>query len=581
MNPRKADWPQADFVIGNPPFIGNKRMRLALGDGYVEALRKTWSEVPETVDFVMYWWHRSAQLAVAGDILRFGLITTNSITQSFNRQVVSTATQKGLILGFAIPDHPWVDGEDGADVRVAMTVGSTRTEHGTLLTVSEEEATGDEAGRLKFHSATGLIHPDLKTGTNVSSAATLRANENLSFMGVTLVGQGFVVDPSDPLVASEPSALRKYLVGNELNRKPRNRFVIDFFGLSDQEAKARFPGCYQRLLNRVKPERDTSSRPMYRNQWWLFGEKRPKMRQALKDLDRYIVICRTAKHRVFTFVGADTLVESTIIAIALNDAFHLGVLSSRPHVIWSLRIGTQLGVGNDPRYNNSVCFETFPFPSGTHAQRSRIGEIADRLDNHRKRQLASYPELILTDVYNVVDKLRSGEPLSPEERDVHDKALASVLLDIHDELDAAVFDAYGWGSSCSDDEILERLLILNAAQASEETQGIVRWLRPETQNPAGHRAATQTTLIEEADEPADTSPAKRAKLPWPKTLPERAQAVRSALSSQKAPLTADQLAKLFLRANVDKVEELLDTLASLGQARELPDGRFVAIGAPR
>jgi hypothetical protein len=117
-NPRKAAWPKADIVVGNPPFIGNKRMRSALGDGYVEALRKAWREIPETVDFVMFWWHMAAEATSTWLLSRFGFITTNSITQSFNREVIQTTTANGLSLAFAIPDHPWVDSLDGAAVRV-------------------------------------------------------------------------------------------------------------------------------------------------------------------------------------------------------------------------------------------------------------------------------------------------------------------------------------------------------------------------------------------------------------------------------------------------------------------------------
>ncbi len=133
LNPTKAEWPKADFVVGNPPYIGNKRMRLALGDGYVEALRSAWKDVPETVDFVLYWWHQAADLSRAKAIRRFGFITTNSITQTFNRRVIQQALDSGVSLAFAISDHPWVDEKDGAAVRVAMSVGTTDVGTGRLL----------------------------------------------------------------------------------------------------------------------------------------------------------------------------------------------------------------------------------------------------------------------------------------------------------------------------------------------------------------------------------------------------------------------------------------------------------------
>lgn len=573
LNPRKSAWPKADYVVGNPPFIGNKRMRLALGDGYAETLRRTWSDVPETVDFVMYWWHHSAELVSSGKAKRFGLITTNSITQSFNRKVIAAAFDDGLRINFAIPDHPWVDGEDGADVRVAMTVGTSHESDGTLLKVQSESGRDGEAAQVEFSTTTGLIHPDLKVGPNVFAALNLHANELLSFMGVTLVGQGFVVEPGDDLIASEPDALRRYLVGNELNRKPKNRFVIDFFGIEPQDAQTRFPKCYQRLIDRVKPERDASSRLTYRTNWWLFGEKRPAMREALKGLNRYIAICRTAKHFVFQFVDGDVLVESKVVAIALDDAFTLGILSSSVHILWAVAKGSRHGVGNDLTYNNSLCFESFPFPSCSPESVTRIRSLGERLDSHRRRQLLSHPDLTITDVYNVLERLRSGEHLSEKEKAVHEQGLVSILKQIHDELDAAVFAAYGWPTTLTDEEILTRLVALNSERAAEEAQGLVRWLRPDFQNPTGQKAATQGTLIEDTEEP-DEKASKTAKLPWPKTLPERAQAVKAALAAQRTPVTPEQLAKKFIRARVDGVEELLETLASLGQARELADGRF-------
>lgn len=576
LAPRRAEWPDADFVVGNPPFIGNKRMRLALGDGYVEALRRTWASVPETVDFVMYWWQKAAELAAAGKTSRFGFITTNSITQSFNRKVVQSALGQGVSLAFAIPDHPWVDSSDGAAVRVAMTVGSVRESDGTLLRLEDESEGDGDAAAVRFSQARGLIHADLKIGPNVAASGPLQANAGISFMGVTLVGQGFVVEPGDPLLAAESSCLRRYLVGNELNRKPKNRYVIDFYGLSEAEALSRFPASYQRVLNRVKPERDSSARPTYRLNWWLFGEKRPAMRAALLGLPRYIAICRTAKHFVFQFVDGDVIVESKVVAIALDDAFVLAVLSSRAHIAWAIAKGSRHGVGNDLTYNNSLCFETFPFPDCPESTAARIRAIGERLDAHRKGQLSRHPLLTITECYNVLDKLRAGEALSDKERTIHEQGLVSVLRQIHDELDAAVLDAYGWSDAASDEEILARVVALNAEREAEESQEIVRWLRPELQNPAGHRAATQGSLIEGEAEDAAEAAQPKAKSPWPKSLAEQARAVRAALTSHRGPVTSEQLAKMFLRARSDRVEELLDTLASLGQARELPDGRFVA-----
>jgi len=147
VNPCKAEWPQADFVVGNPPFIGKLTIRGSLGDGYVEALRSTWPEVPESADFVMYWWNHAADLARLGKLRRFGLITTNSLRQAYNRRVIAhhLVAKAPLSLVFAIPDHPWVDSADGAAVRIAMTVAQAGIADGRLAeTFAERPTENDE-----------------------------------------------------------------------------------------------------------------------------------------------------------------------------------------------------------------------------------------------------------------------------------------------------------------------------------------------------------------------------------------------------------------------------------------------------
>lgn len=199
VNPHKATWPDADFIVGNPPFVGNKRMRLVLGDGYVDALRAAHDDVPETSDYVMYWWNHAAELVRAGKARRFGLITTNSITQTFNRKVVQKhlGAKDALSIVFAVPDHPWVDSESGAAVRIAMTVGRTSPADGTVLEVSAERESGEDHVDVELAMRRGLIHADLSTGINVLTAAPLRANEAMSYQGPILVGEGFRMARSD------------------------------------------------------------------------------------------------------------------------------------------------------------------------------------------------------------------------------------------------------------------------------------------------------------------------------------------------------------------------------------------------
>lgn len=585
VNPRKAEWPQADFVVGNPPFIGNKRMRQALGDGYVETLRKVHADVPDTSDYVMYWWDLSARLLRDRRILRFGFITTNSIRQPQPRKVLEghMAGGKGMSLVFAIPDHPWTDAESGASVRIAMTVASPDIQEGILsLVVEEVESSSEDEVKVVIESWQGHIKPDLTIGANVAGAKPLKSNVGLSFMGITLVGDGFRLlrDDIDRMGYSAemlPAVIRPYRSGKELTQRAIERWVIDFYGMTEHQALESHPALYQHLTDYVKPARSQNNRPSYRRDWFIFGEPRGRMRNALKGCSRFITTLETSKHRIFTFLDEEVLADHSLFAIALDDAFFLGVLSSRTHVVWSLVAGARLGVGNDPRWRNITCFDPFPFPIGNTEQIARIRELGEMLDAHRKRQQGQHPELTLTNMYNVLEKLRSGEALSKKEREVHERGLVSVLKQIHDDLDAAVFEAYGWSGSLSDAEILTNLVALNAERADEEARGLVRWLRPEFQNPEGRAAAQQSQgkLIDDAAaDPAAAKKAARGKTPWPKTLADQAQAVRAALASRRDPVSSSQLAQTFSRARVDRIEELLEALVSLGQARALPDGRF-------
>jgi hypothetical protein len=567
VNPRRAKWPRADYVVGNPPFLGNKRMRAALGDGYVEALRAAYPYLSSSIDLVMYWWNKAARRVATGKVRRAGLITTNSITQTFNRAVVTRALDgtPPVSLAFAIPNHPWVDSVDGAQVRIAMTVVVPGKESGQVWSVVDESLSEDDAIVPSFHERTGVIHTDLRVGADVTQTQSLRASANLSFMGVTLSGQGFVVSENE-LETVERGAVRPYLVGNELNKIAKRRFVIDFFGLSSAEAMRRFPRAYQRVLTIVKPARDTQSRRAYREQWWQFVEPRRHLRAALRGLPRFIAICRTAKHFVFQFVPGDVVVESKVVAIASNDAMMLGLVSSRAHLVWATAVGSRHGVGNDLTYNNSRCFDTFPFPVPSDPQAARIRELGEELDRHRKRQQAAHPSLTITAMYNVLEKLRAGEALTSKERELHEQGLVSVLRQLHDDLDRAVFEAYGWPTTLTDEAILEKLVALNAERAEEERRGLVRWLRPELQNAAhgrgGARAMIQTAIVGEGEAEAAASPTKR--IAWPKKLPDQAALVRDLVLRGGRGWTAADVAARFQGASPKATSAVLDTLATLG-----------------
>jgi hypothetical protein len=584
QNPRRAEWPEADFVVGNPPFLGAATMRRSLGDGYAEALRAAWKSVPDSADFVMFWWQQAAELTRTGKLRRFGFITTNSLRQAFNRRVLQQhlTGKPALSLAFAIPDHPWVDSADGAAVRIAMTVGRPATEGtvGTLSTVIAERAGNGEGITVDLATRRGVLHADLTAGANVAGAGPLCANSSLANRGVQLFGSGFIVTPDEAeklglgRIAGLEEHIRPYRNGRDLTDKPRGVLVIDLFGLTSDKVRDRFPEVFQWLLERVKPERDQNNRESRRKNWWLFGEPNPKLRNQLAGLPRYVATVETAKHRIFQFLDAAILPDNKLVAIASNDAFVQGVLSSRQHLCWTLAAGSTLE--DRPVYVKTTCFEPFPFPDATDEQKQTIRELAERLDTHRKRQQELHPGLGLTDMYNVLEKLQSGDTLTTKEKTIHEKGLVSVLRQLHDELDTAVANAYGWPADLSDEEILERLVALNAERAREEAQGIVRWLRPEYQAPHSEHPAVQTGLELREEEAATPTAAPTVKTPWPKSLPEQVQAVRAVLAAASGPLTAEAIARAFQRARADRVGELLATLATLGQAREVEPGSYAA-----
>lgn len=273
-------------------------------------------------------------------------------------------------------------------------------------------------------------------------------------------------------------------------------------------------------------------------------------------------------------------------------------MSSRIHVAWALATGGTLE--DRPRYNKTACFDPFPFPAATEAQKQKIRELGDALDAHRKTQHAAHPGLTITGMYNVLEKLRSGEELTAKEKKIHDDGLVSVLKKIHDDLDAAVFDAYGWPATLSDDEILERLVALNHERAAEEKRGLIRWLRPEFQNQLQNKpgggdvqhtigAVEDDDAADDGDEPVAEKPRrgrgaakksagraaktpKPAKQPWPKDLAEQTRAVRATLAAAGGIASAADVAKHFKNAKTPRVEEILDTLVALGHARRTDSG---------
>jgi hypothetical protein len=585
--PRATKWPEADFIVGNPPFIGASRLRDSLGDGYVEALWKAYPKMPQSADLVMFWWEKAA-LAARGynaktgkGTRRFGLITTNSLRQTFNRRVLErhlNDPKKPLSLLFAIPDHPWVDTQFGAAVRIAMTVGAAGNRAGRLLSVaSESKETNEADGRaVSFDMQIGKIFANLQVGADVAGAKALLANGGLAYRGVQTIGAGFIVPKQTAqslglgTVSGAEKHIREYRNGRDLTASPRGVMVIDLFGLSESEAKSRFPAMYQHVLDTVKPERDQNNRATYRKNWWIFGEPRRELRPALSGIDRYIVTVETSKHRLFQFLDQNTLPDNKLIVLALDDAACLGILSSRIHVAWALAAGSWLGVGNDPVYAKTKTFDPFPFPDLTDTQRAHLRALGEELDAHRKRCQAAHPKLTLTQMYNVLEKLRAGAAIEGKDREIYDQGLIGILRDLHDQIDVAVAEAYGWPADLSEDDILLGLVALNKERAEEEARGHIRWLRPDYQNPTGQQAAKGQT----ADMDLGVV-AKLDKAPWPKALPEQIAAVREALA-EAGEARPEEIARRFMRARSSTVQPLLESLAALGHAEQVSGGRYAA-----
>lgn len=596
-SPRKAEWPVADYIVGNPPFIGASTMRRALGDGYVDAVRKTYKgAVPESADFVMYWWNIAAELVrnPKHPAQQFGFITTNSLKQTFNRRVLEPhliAAKNPLSLIFAVPDHPWVDGNDGAAVRISMTAAAAGEKEGVLLQLVNETTIESDAIKVDFKYAKGKVFSDLNLGANITSCALLGSNNSCAFKGFELGNQGFLLSEEKALEfisndSTEPF-VKLYANGKDLTSGTINRFVIDFYGKDESEASQLAPKLYQYLLEYVKPERGLNRESRTSKKWWLFRRSGADLREAKAGLQAVIATTRTAKHRVFQTISTDVITESKVVAIALESNLQQGVLSSRIHCLFSFVSGGFLGVGNDSTYNHLDCFARFPFPEPPEQQKTTIGDLAEKIDQHRKQQQAQYPKQTLTNIYNVLEKLRKEEVLNKKEQEVNQQGLVSILRELHDELDRQVFAAYGWqdlaevlvgkpGATTplpdksdeqaqAEEELLSRLVALNHERAAEEKAGKIRWLRPDYQNPeAQQEEAPEQADMALVDTPKATTAKTTTKATWPKVLSAQITAVIEQLST---PSTCEQIAVQFKRKPIKQVQQVLEALEALGRAQ--------------
>ncbi len=467
----EPEWPAADAVIGNPPFIGGKLLKANLGEDYVSSIFRVYEgRVPAEADLVCYWFVKAGEHIGSGKAKRVGLVSTNSIRGGANRRALQTATGACSIFE-AWSDEPWVI--DGAAVRVSLVCFSGPDD-------------GAELERRLNGQLVDAVHSDLTGNVDLTKVQRLCRNIGVAFMGDTKGGpfnvpgdqaREWLREPANPNGRPNSDVLRPWVNGMDLTRRPADKWIVDFGWSMGQEEAVLYEAPFQHAKEHVYPMRQRNRREAYRIHWWRHVEPRPGMWDALDSLSRYIATPTVAKHRLFAWLDARICPDHQLIVIARDDDTTFGILHSRFHEAWSLRLGTSLE--DRPRYTPTTTFETFPFPEGLspdipaldYANDPRavaIAEAARRLVELRDRWLNP------SEWVEWVDEPVPGYPKRPVPRDeatakeLKQRTLTNLynarpqwLVDAHAALDAAVAEAYGWDAGTSEDEALGELLELN------------------------------------------------------------------------------------------------------------------------
>ncbi len=483
-HPKEPEWPAAEFIVGNPPFLGGKKMRSELGDEYMDALFGLWRErVRPEADLCCYWFEKARRSIEEGKCKRAGLLATQGIRGGANRDVLKRIKESGDIF-FAESDREWV--LDGANVHISM--------------VGFDD--GTETRRMLDGKTAGQINPNLTAIADITAAVRLTEHLNVAFMGTTKGGTFDIAEKlalrflHEPTPRGSPNSdvVVPWVNGKDITSRSRGMWIIDFGAGMSEEQAAGFDAPFEHIRIDVRPEREKNARESYRRLWWQHVEARPAMRQALVSLPRFLATPRVAKYRLFVWMQAPTLPDCQLFAFARADDYFLGVLHSRPHEVWARAQGTQVRERESGfRYTPTTCFETFPFPEPTNAQRDAIAAAAKELDGLRNNWL-NPPEWTRQEVLEF-----PGSVHGPWARYVHDadgrgigtvryprlvprdEASAAKLqkrtltnlynerptwLDLaHKQLDAAVFAAYGWPADLGDEALLAKLLDLNRQRA--------------------------------------------------------------------------------------------------------------------
>jgi len=475
----EADWPAADAIVGNPPFLGDKKMLRELGDDYVATLRRRYAgRVPGGADLVTYWFEKARAQIATGQARAAGLVATNSIRGGANRRVLERVLTDTPIFN-AWSDEPWVN--EGAAVRVS------------LVCFGRPDGQEENGDAVLDGQVVGRIFSDLSAGTgadaaDVMQAQRLRANASLSFMGITKSGP-FDIPGSlaremlrtpNPHGRPNSDVLAPSVNGTDIAKRPSDSWIINF-GIQSEHDAALYEAAWSFALQTIYPARQKSRTPSNRENWWRFERARPEMYAAFRGLERYIGTCLVAKHRFFVWLHRKVTPENVVIVIARDDDITFGILHSRFHELWALRMGTSLE--DRPRYTPTTCFETFPFPDGLTPNLAP----ADYANPHAAAIAAAAQELTrLRDAWLNPPEWTQREPevvpgypdrILPRpgfEGELKKRTLTNLynarpawLANAHRALDAAVAAAYGWPADLDDADLLARLLALNLSRAGK------------------------------------------------------------------------------------------------------------------
>jgi len=440
-HPKEPAWPDADVIVGNPPFLGSKLLRTTLGDPYVDALFQVYlGRVSAEADLVCYWFEKAREMVEMGKVSMVGLLATQGIRGGANRRVLEKIKQTGDIF-LAYSDRPWI--LEGAMVHVSI-VGFDN---------------GTEMHRILDDKLVTSINANLTTGNDLTKARRLKENLGISFMGDIKVGsfdidnataQKMLSSKGNPNGRPNADVIRPWVNALDITRRPRGMWIIDFGVNMTEEKASQYEMPFEYVKEHVKPTRVDNRMQKRAIHWWIHGDAAPRIRTAFSTINRYIATSAVSKHRLFVWLPSTILPDHGLIVFASNDDYFFGVLHSRIHELWSRGMGTQLReVESGFRYTSTTTFETFPFPSPTDEQKEAISQAAKHLNQLRELWLNPSEDSVgptelkhrtLTNLYNA----------------------RPTWLDIaHKQLDEAVSLAYGWKPNLSADEILSRLLSLN------------------------------------------------------------------------------------------------------------------------